>query len=109
MDEKTVEKDETTKKQPITHEERMELAEKLDKELDEFINGLEKRQYTEGWPEDRWEEEMDKHPFFMKKPPEPGEELHPLLQGIQQLKYDPEENTAEGIFEVIFIVFICFI
>lgn len=84
------------KKQPMSHEERIELAEKLDKELDEFINGLEKKRYTEGWPEDRWEEEMEKHPFFMKKPPEPGEELHPLLEGIQQLKYDPEENTAEG-------------
>lgn len=33
-----------------------ELAAKLDAELDEFINGLEKKAYTEGWPEDRWEE-----------------------------------------------------
>ncbi|CAD7089394.1 unnamed protein product [Hermetia illucens] len=82
-------------KKPMTDAERLELAAKLDRELDEFINSLEKRQYTEGWPEDRWQEEMDKHPFFMKKPPEPGEELHPLLEGLQQLKYDPEENTTE--------------
>lgn len=80
----------------MTDVERLALASKLDKELDEFINGLEKRQYTEGWPEDRWEAEMEKHPFFMKKTPEPGDELHPLLEGIQQLKYDPAENTAEG-------------
>lgn len=79
----------------MTDVERLALASKLDKELDEFINGLEKRQYTEGWPEDRWEAEMEKHPFFMKKTPEPGDELHPLLEGIQQLKYDPAENTAE--------------
>lgn len=31
----------------------------------------------------------------MKKAPQPGEDLHPLYEGIQQLKYDPAENTAE--------------
>lgn len=83
------------KKPAMSDEERLELAAKLDKELDEFIDGLEKKRYTEGWPEDRWQEEMDKHPFFMKKAPEPGDEVHPLLEGIQKLKYDPEENTKE--------------
>lgn len=39
-----------------TDEERLQLAQKLDKELDEFIDGLEKKPYTDGWPEDRWEE-----------------------------------------------------
>lgn len=87
--------EESKKNGPMTQEERLALAEKLDKELEEFIGGLERRPYTEGWPEDRWEEEMEKHPFFMRKPPEPGEQLHPLLEGLQQLKYDPEENTAE--------------
>lgn len=43
-------------KQNMTDEERTALAEKMDKELDDFINSLEKRGYTEGWPEDRWEE-----------------------------------------------------
>ena len=33
----------------------------------------------------------------MTKPPEPGEELSPLMQGIQQLKYDEDENSPEGI------------
>ena len=41
---------------PVTHEERLKLAARLDRELDEFINSLEGRRYTEGWPEDRWEE-----------------------------------------------------
>lgn len=41
--------------------------------------------------------EMDKHPFFMKSPPKEGDELHPLLEGIQQLKYDPDENTEEDL------------
>lgn len=44
------------KKQTMTDEERAALAEKMDKELDDFIDSLEKRGYTEGWPEDRWEE-----------------------------------------------------
>lgn len=39
---------------------------------------------------------MEKHPFFMKKVPEAGEKLHPLMEGLQQLKYDPNENTPEG-------------
>ncbi|XP_055707055.1 DNA polymerase interacting tetratricopeptide repeat-containing, protein of 47 kDa [Phlebotomus papatasi] len=79
----------------MSDEERIELAAKLDKELDEFIDGLEKRRYTEGWPEDRWQEEMEKHPFFMKRLPEVGEEVDPLVEGMQQLKYDPLENTPE--------------
>jgi len=29
----------------------------------------------------------------MKKAPEPGEEVHPMLEGLQQLKFDPEENS----------------
>lgn len=43
-------------KPPMTDEEREALAAKLDKDLDDFIDGLEKRSYTEGWPEDRWQE-----------------------------------------------------
>jgi hypothetical protein len=43
-------------KMPMSDEERKNLAEKLDEELDVFIGGLEKRSYTEGWPEDRWQE-----------------------------------------------------
>jgi len=81
-----------------TEEKRLELAAKLDAELDEYINSLEKKSYAEGWPEDRWQEEMEKHPFFMKKTPEPGDELSPLMEGLQQLKYGEDENTPEGTF-----------
>ncbi|XP_045455812.1 DNA polymerase interacting tetratricopeptide repeat-containing, protein of 47 kDa isoform X2 [Melitaea cinxia] len=76
----------------MTDEERLALCQKLDKELDEFIDSLEKKGYDDGWPEDRWEEEMDKHPFFMKSVPENGE-LSPLAEGLAKLKYDPDENT----------------
>jgi hypothetical protein len=41
---------------PMSQEERMKLCAKLDSELDEYISGLESKAYTEGWPEDRWEE-----------------------------------------------------
>lgn len=40
---------------------------------------------------------MDKHPFFMKTAPKEGDELHPMLEGIRQLKYDPMENTLEDL------------
>lgn len=92
---------ESENKKPIkktyTDAERLELAEKLDAELDDYINSLEKKTYTEGWPEDRWQEEMEKHPFFMKNSPSPGEKLSPLMEGLQQLKYSTDENTAEGV------------
>ncbi|XP_013191744.2 DNA polymerase interacting tetratricopeptide repeat-containing, protein of 47 kDa [Amyelois transitella] len=79
-------------KKAMSDEERLALCQKLDQELDEFINSLERKRYTEGWPEDRWEEEMNKHPFFMKDTPTTGE-LSPLAEGLANLKYDPEENT----------------
>ncbi|KAF5303324.1 hypothetical protein FQA39_LY10063 [Lamprigera yunnana] len=86
---------ESMSKKVTTDEERFALAAKLDKELDEFIDGLEKRPYTDGWPEDRWQEEMEKHPFFMKSASGAGDELSPLMEGLQQLKYDPNENTPK--------------
>ncbi|XP_055626999.1 DNA polymerase interacting tetratricopeptide repeat-containing, protein of 47 kDa [Toxorhynchites rutilus septentrionalis] len=89
----------SSRKHAMSDQERLELAAKLDKDLDQFIGSLEKKRYTEGWPEDRWEEEMAKHPFFSRKAPEPGEELSPLMEGLQQLKYDPEENTAQELAE----------
>lgn len=80
-------------KKPMTPEERLELCEKLDKDLDDFIDGLERKRYEDGWPEDRWEEEMSKHPFFMTEPPAPGAEMSPLVEGLARLKFDPVENT----------------
>ncbi|XP_011310872.1 tetratricopeptide repeat protein 4 [Fopius arisanus] len=82
-------------KKDWTDAERLKLAAKLDAELDEYINSLEKKSYDEGWSEDRWQEEMEKHPFFMQKPPEPGDEISPLMEGLQQLKYGEDDNTPE--------------
>lgn len=49
------EQSKTEKKQPMSDEERLALCQKLDQELDEFIDSLERKRYTEGWPEDRWQ------------------------------------------------------
>lgn len=111
-------------KKATTEEERQELAAKLDKDLEEFLNSRQQTPYTEGWNEATWQQvcvysvrsvkwtilpknclivywvflqEMEQHPFFMSKMPEEGEPLPPLLEAFQQLKYDPEENTKEGL------------
>ncbi|KAL7022144.1 hypothetical protein ACKWTF_012151 [Chironomus riparius] len=89
----------SSSKTKISEEERIKLAEKLDRDLDEFIGSLEQKRYKDGWSEENWQEEFDRHPFFMKKAPEPGEEIHPMLEGLQQLKFDPEENSPEELAE----------
>lgn len=95
-------------KKKWTDEERLELATKQEAELDDFINNLKKTPYTEGWPEDRWQEEMEKHPFFSKKAPEPGDEMSPLMEGLQQLKYGENENTPEGLQNIFFFSFVLY-
>lgn len=39
----------------MTDEERMALAAKLDADLDNFIAGLEKKRYTDGWTPETFE------------------------------------------------------
>lgn len=39
----------------MTDEERLALAAKLDADLDEFINSLEKKRYTDGWTPETFE------------------------------------------------------
>jgi len=43
-------------KQPMTDEERTKLANRLDNDLDDFINNLEKTPYKDGWKEETWRE-----------------------------------------------------
>lgn len=48
---------ENQKKEKITEQERLQLAEKLDRDLDDFIDSLEKgKRYADAWPEDKWKE-----------------------------------------------------
>merc|ERR1712025_363484 len=79
-----------------------EMMKKMDKELEEHFAMLEAKaaargprtKMVDGWTEDNWEEETQKHPFFNQGWKE-GEELSPLMQGLQDLKYSPDENTPE--------------
>lgn len=74
---------------------RQLLAEKLSKEVEDFVNTRERKPYTDGWSEDNWESEMQEHPLFMTGVVKEGSEMPPLLEALQQLKYDPAENTVE--------------
>jgi len=82
--------------------ERSELMKKMDEDLEKHFAELEARaaargplgKNPEGWTEENWEEEMQQHPFFNTGWKE-GEELSPLMQGLQDLKYSPDENTPE--------------
>lgn len=65
----------------------------LESGITEMMSKFEKKPYTEGWPEDKWKEEIEKYPIFMKDVPNDGQDLPPLLQGLQQIKYDSDENT----------------
>lgn len=75
---------------------------KMDEDLAEHFAKLEAKakergprgQMVEGFTEDNWEEELANHPFF-KEQFEDGEELSPLMQGLQDLKYSPDDNTPE--------------
>lgn len=83
-------------KPKMSEEERQKLAESLDKQLEKEMLELEKKgsKYMDGWTEDNWETEMQKHPFFANQEAFDGsQELSPLMKGIQDLKYSPDENT----------------
>eukprot|EP00092_Neocalanus_flemingeri_P038879 GFUD01042327.1.p1 GENE.GFUD01042327.1~~GFUD01042327.1.p1 ORF type:complete len:397 (+),score=144.01 GFUD01042327.1:95-1285(+) len=89
-------------KQKMSDPERTELMKKMDKDLEEHFAMLEAKaaergprtKMVDGWTEDNWEDEMQKHPFFNNEWQE-GKELSPLMQGLQDLKYSPDENTPE--------------
>lgn len=42
-------------KQSMNEEERLKLAAKLDNDLDDFINSLERKPYTDGWSPETWQ------------------------------------------------------
>lgn len=54
--------------------------------------------YADGWDEDKWQSQMEEHPLFMTRPVENGE-LPPLVEAIQQLKFDPELNSNNDLAE----------
>lgn len=83
-------------KPKMSQEQRQKLAETLDEELEEELQKLEHSgsKYMDGWTEENWESEMEKHPFFSgQNSLDPSKELSPMMKGIQDLKYSPDENT----------------
>ena len=83
-------------KPKMSDEQRLKLAEVLDEQLEEELQKLEHSgsKYMDGWTEENWESEMEKHPFFATQNSLDGsKELSPLMKGLQDLKYSPEENT----------------
>ena len=64
-------------------------------EHDDFFNmDLTTHRYPNGWSEENWEKELEQHPLFMTKQPE-NDELPPVLEAMQQLKYGEDDNTKE--------------
>jgi len=92
----------STKKPKMSDSERTALMAKMDADLEAHFAELERKaaergprgKDPDGWTEENWEEEMQKHPFFNQGWKE-GEDLPPLMQGLQDLKYSPDENTPE--------------
>lgn len=73
-------------------EERKKLIERLQQEEQENFANLKPSKYTDGWTEETWEKEMEQHPLFATKLPE-NAELPPLVEAMQQLKYDAKANS----------------
>ena len=88
----------------MTDEERAELIKKLDVQMDEYLTKMEQKAksgpgYQNGWNEETWEEEMESHPFFasndkLLEDAAKGK-LNPMMEGLQNLKYSPEENSPD--------------
>ena len=81
----------------LSPEDRKKALAKMDEELEKYMAQMESKsyKYVDGWDPDNWEEELEKHPLFARNAGGENGELSPLLQGIQDLKYSPDENTPE--------------
>lgn len=62
---------------------------------DEYPQGeqAECGRYTYAWDESNWEKDFDSHPIFRNEPLKEGEEIPPMIEAFQQLKYDTNLNT----------------
>ncbi|CEF67389.1 Tetratricopeptide repeat protein 4 [Strongyloides ratti] len=90
-----------------TDEERNVLAEKMDREMDDFLNNLaaQKREREKDKPKkefnyDEWEKEISQHPAFMTKLPDDGNsEYNEYIEAIRALKYDVGDTPEEIILD----------
>lgn len=65
-----------------------------EEECDFFNMDLTTHRYPNRWDEANWEQELEQHPLFMTKQPE-NNELPPMVEALQQLKYGEDDNTKE--------------
>lgn len=82
----------------MDEEERLKVLEKLQQDEEEFFANLKPSKYQDGWNEETWEKEMEEHPLFATKLPD-NADLPPLVEAMQQLKYDAELNGPEDLAE----------
>ncbi|CAJ0575433.1 unnamed protein product, partial [Mesorhabditis spiculigera] len=91
-------------KAKMTDAERAALAQKLDDDLDRFMEDLAAKKRAEGDGErkpfdfDEWCKDIDSHPAFMKELKGDGGEYSETIQALQAMKYDGEgeEDQIEG-------------
>nr|XP_044995315.1 tetratricopeptide repeat protein 4 isoform X2 [Jaculus jaculus] len=78
--------------------ERSEADAADDKDMDSFLEKFRSQPYRGGFREDRWEQEFDKIPLFMKNAPsEIDPKENPDLACLQSIIFD-EERSPEGNF-----------
>lgn len=60
--------------------------------MDAYLEKI-KMEYKDGWTEENWEEEIEKHPIFMTKMPEAGQPLPPAVEALQLLQWEGTDDT----------------
>ena len=84
----------------MTDSERRKLIDKLNKETEEFIQEKKKKnqgyKYEDCLTDENIDEYLATHPAFLKSQPTAEEiENNPLLKGLQQIQYDPDDTPYE--------------
>ncbi|PIC46731.1 hypothetical protein B9Z55_006328 [Caenorhabditis nigoni] len=87
---------ELPQKKKWTEEERAALAQKLDDDLDRFMEEMaakkaEKQEPRKPFDFDEWCKEIDQHPAFMKELPKDGK-YQDTIEALQAMKYDKEDD-----------------
>ncbi|CAI2345971.1 unnamed protein product [Caenorhabditis sp. 36 PRJEB53466] len=83
-------------KKKWTEEERNALAQKLDDDLEQFMQEMasrksEKQEEKKAFDFDEWCKEIDQHPAFMTEMPTDGK-YKDTIEALQSMKYDKEDD-----------------
>lgn len=74
---------------------RIETKMSNEDDFDFFNMDFTTHRYPNRWNEDNWEEELEKHPLFMSRQPDSPDDLPPVVEALQQLKYGDDDNTKD--------------